>query len=305
MTTADAGRSWTRVHAPAAPLVSPFEDTPRSVTQIFFANARDGWAFGPALWATTNGGGSWHRQTLGGPVLAMAAAAGHAYAIVGSCYPSSSGCNGTREKLERSTLGASAWATVPGPSGVGGPAYFAVSGATVFLALWRAIDGPAYIWESSNGTAWQRRGDLCYNPAQAIGLAGLAATSGSSLFELCAGNPGAGQEEKYVEHSSNAGATARMAGRLPEGGLTDAFAAATADDVVVGAASGASFLYSSRDAGRNWTGRIFDDGGAGLSDLQFSAPGLGAVIEGRPGLGGPDILWLSRNGGATWSAAHF
>ena len=134
----------------------------------------------------------------------------------------------------------------------------------------------------------------------------MAAGNTSTLFELCAGDPGAGQEEKYVEVSTNSGATAHLAGKLPLGGLTDGFAAANNRDVVVGAASGATFLYHSADGGKTWSAHTFGDGGAGVNDLQFTGPTLGAAVEGRPGLGASsDRLWLSRNGGSTWSAARF
>jgi photosystem II stability/assembly factor-like uncharacterized protein len=136
-------------------------------------------------------------------------------------------------------------------------------------------------------------------------LAGLAAPTSAKLFELCAGNPGAGQESKYVEVSTNGAASAHMAGKLPLGGLTDGFAAATVNGLTVGAASGASFLYNSADSGKTWSAKTFNDGGAGLNDLQFAGPGLGAVVEGRPGIGSSDRLWLSHDGGGHWSVVNF
>jgi hypothetical protein len=184
-------------------------------------------------------------------------------------------------------------------------ALLASNGSTVFVALWPTSRAKASIWRSANGTTWQRHSEACFKPSQAIDLAGLAAPTSTTLFELCAGNPGAGQEGKYVEVSTNGGASANLAGKLPLGGLTDAFAAATVGDVTVGAASGATFLYHSLNGARTWSTKTFGDGGAGLNDLQFAGRTLGAVVEGRPGLGGSDRLWLSRNGGSNWSAVTF
>jgi photosystem II stability/assembly factor-like uncharacterized protein len=133
----------------------------------------------------------------------------------------------------------------------------------------------------------------------------LTAPKADILFELCAGNPGAGQEAKTMRLSTDGGATSHLVGNLPLGGLASGTAAASSKDVVVGAASGASMLYHSADGGTTWATKTFDDGGAGLYDLQFATPALGAVVEGRPGLGASsNRLLISRNGGTTWQASR-
>jgi hypothetical protein len=234
--------------------------------------------------------------------LNLAAAGSTAYAVVGSCYQSAPKCNQTNDKVEKTPVGGDSWAPMAGPVGVGTGAYFATHGSAVFVALRPSSRGKAWIWQSSNGTRWHRYSEACYEPSQAIDLAGLAAATSTKLFELCAGNPGAGQEGKYVEVSTNGGASAHVTGKLPLGGLTDGFAAATANELTVGAASGASILYSSANGGKTWSAETFNDGGAELNDLQFAGPGLGTVVEGRPGQGSSDRLWLSHDGGDQWSA---
>jgi photosystem II stability/assembly factor-like uncharacterized protein len=303
--TSDAGKTWTTVGVPNTAYLPLAEQNPRSVSEIIFASAKDGWAYGPALWATTNGGVSWHQEKASGPILDMGAAGNHAYAIVGNCYATTPKCSPPKGELEESPIGGSTWAPVKALHGYG-PTYFTSYGPTVFVALWPKPNGPAKIWQSSNGTTWKYHKEACYQPSRAIDLAGLAAGSASTLFELCAGNPGAGQEAKYVELSTNSGASAHVAGKLPLGGLTDGFASANTRDVVVGAASGATFLYRSGDAAKTWAARSFNDGGAGINDLQFAGPALGAAIEGRPGLGASsDRLWLSRDAGSTWTSVRF
>jgi photosystem II stability/assembly factor-like uncharacterized protein len=87
--------------------------------------------------------------------------------------------------------------------------------------------------------------------------------------------------------------------------LVDGIAAPSTKDVVVDAASGASLIYHSANGGATWATRSFDDGGAGLFDLQFATPALGAVVEGRPGLGASaNRLLVTHDGGATWSASR-
>jgi len=306
VTTANGGRTWTSVTAPPAAFLEPAEQQPQSISEVIFANSTDGWAFGPALWATTNGGASWSAEKIGGPVIEMAAAGRSAFAVVASCSQSSGTCNHPTDKVEKTPVGSDSWAPVAGLTGAGTMgAFFATSGSTVFVALWPTSTAKAWIWRSANGTTWQRHSEACFQPSQAIDLAGLAAPTSTTLFELCAGNPGAGQEGKYVEVSTNGGASAHVVGKLPLGGLTDGFAAPTVGDVSVGAASGATLIYHSVNGARTWSAKTFNDGGAGLTDLQFAGARLGAVVEGRPGIGGSDRLWLSRDGGNNWSAVNF
>jgi photosystem II stability/assembly factor-like uncharacterized protein len=170
--------------------------------------------------------------------------------------------------------------------------------------LWPTATGAASVWASASGTSWHRYPDPCYNRSQGIDLAGLFAPTTKVLFELCAGNPGAGQEAKSLRLSTNGGATSRLVSNLPLGGLAYGIAASNSKDVVVAAVSGASIIYRSANGGGTWGTKTFNDGGAGLFDLQFAAPALGAVVEGRPGLGtSTNRLLVTRDGGTTWSAS--
>lgn len=304
--TTDGGQKWQELAAPRAPLGTPGSEVASGVSQVVFANPTDGWAYGPALWATSDGARSWHREGLGGPVLALTASGSFAFAVVGSCSLSSAKCTKPKVRLERSPVTTTGWAKVPGLTGSdnGVGAFFATHGRHIWLALWPKSPGRATIWRSSDGTKWQSSPDACYAPSEAIGLAGLATASQHGLFELCAGNPGAGQEQKTLRASANGGATTHEVGALPLGGLSSGIAAANDQDIAVTAASGASFIYYSRNGGRTWARRTFDDGGAGLSGIQFAGMS-GAVIEGRPGAGSADRLLLSQDGGAKWAPASF
>jgi hypothetical protein len=171
--------------------------------------------------------------------------------------------------------------------------------------MWPAATGPALIWASATGSSWHRYPDPCYNRSQGIDLAGLASPGTNVLFELCAGNPGAGQEGKSLRLSTNGGATSHVISNLPLGGLGYGIAAANSKDVVVAAVSGASFLYHSTNGGSTWSTKTFNDGGAGLFDLQFATSAFGAVVEGRPGLGASsNRLLMTHDGGTTWSASR-
>ncbi|MBV9379884.1 MAG: hypothetical protein JO242_04350, partial [Streptosporangiaceae bacterium] len=60
--TDDAGKSWSGVPAPLAGA----PNGPDGVSGIRFLNASDGWAFGPELWATHDGGTTWTRIPTNG-----------------------------------------------------------------------------------------------------------------------------------------------------------------------------------------------------------------------------------------------
>ena len=302
LTTGNGGTSWSATAAPPAPLTNPASQSASSVNEIVFANPSDGWVFDPALWATSNGGTNWHQEKLGGPVLSLVAAGGSVYAAVGSCYDTNGKCSSPTVKLERSPVQQGVWQTVPGISGRGTELLMTTQGATVWVAMWPTSAGPASIWSGRPGASWHRYPDPCYQRSQGIDLAGLASPGPNVLFELCAGNPGAGQEAKGLRLSTNGGATSHEVSNLPLGGLAYGVAAANSKNVVIDAASGASFLYHSANGGSTWEMKTLNDGGAGLFDLQFATSRLGAVVEGRPALGAStNHLLITHDGGATWS----
>ena len=305
--TYDGGQSWVGLPAPKAPLGEVSSGRALAVSQVTFANARDGWSWGPALWSTHDGGATWSQPVLpvpapGGPadLLSLQVSGGYAYALVASWSERGSGSSAAL--LERSPVGLDGWAALTSISGsLSGMTWYGRTGWVVKTA--HPGSGPEQIWRTTDaGATWARLPDPCYQPAQGLDLAGLATPDGAHLFELCAGNPGAGSEAKQLMVSANGGLTAHLAGRLPLGGLVSGMAAASPEELVVAASSGAGFLYRSSDGGRTWSTKMLDDGGAGLSDLAFPAFSLGVVVDGRPGERGqfPDRLLITTSGGYSW-----
>ncbi|HTT91928.1 MAG TPA: hypothetical protein VMF65_20405 [Acidimicrobiales bacterium] len=302
LTTSNGGKAWTRVTAPSASFASTASRYHASVSQLVFANASDGWAYGNSLWATYNGAAKWQQVTLGGPVYSMNSSAHVAYAVVGNCSPGGTTCLTPSLKLERSDVGSHSWHVVPGVTGYGTSALIAVNGENAWVSLSPKDHGAARLWTTSDGgVQWHSLPDSCYQPSQAIDLAGLASPGGNVVFELCAGDPGAGQEGKSLRMSTNSGSTSHLVSHLPLGGLVQGIAVTGGQKVYVTAVSGASAVYSSSNGGKTWAARIFDDGGAGLSDIGFTTPSFGAAIEGQPITGPTDKLLITDNGGATWS----
>src|SRR6516162_1574147 len=80
--TDDAGRSWTGVPAP----LTGAADGATGVSKIRFLNLKDGWAFGPELFATHNGGNTWAQVDTGGMrVTALETVGNRVFAVWASC----------------------------------------------------------------------------------------------------------------------------------------------------------------------------------------------------------------------------
>jgi len=103
--TLDAGRTWASIHAPNAGLSTGPGSSNEGVSGLRFANARDGWAFGPDLWVTHDGGATWRKITITGSsgevVSSLEAARGSVHAAF---YDDSSGI-----KIATSPVGRDAW----------------------------------------------------------------------------------------------------------------------------------------------------------------------------------------------------
>lgn len=108
--TADGGRTWHGLPAPST----------TDVTGLRFLNATYGWAFGPQLWATDDGGEQWHQVNTGGlAVTDLETLDGRAFALFASCaaLPADAGpdlgdC--TSYTLETASAGSDDWTPVSG-----------------------------------------------------------------------------------------------------------------------------------------------------------------------------------------------
>jgi hypothetical protein len=123
--TTDGGRSFVGIPAPRT----------QRVSQLRFADPKDGFAYGPDLWVTHDGGGQWNPVPVSGGVNELAASGGYVYAVVG---------NGTTGvgKLMRSPINADVWSALPAAgNAIGG--------------LW--VQGSEVLVESATSSAQQLR----------------------------------------------------------------------------------------------------------------------------------------------------
>jgi photosystem II stability/assembly factor-like uncharacterized protein len=305
--TTDGGRTWAGIPAPAAPL-GPGEEGSPGVAELRFADPLDGWAFGSELWSTHDGGAHWKQvhlpgaQGLPASVVSLEAGGGEVYALD---IPGTQQSAGTAAaQLYQTGAGADAWTPVTGasvPAAEAGRVVVSGSGAWVDVQT----SGAQAVFLARGTGGWNRHPLPCGQPSLT-----LAAVSATDMATICAGGGAAGQQPKQLYSSSDAGLTWHPVSSGPMAGDTLGAAMASPSVVVVAAASGASFLYGTFDAGRSWS-TVYQDtsgGGAPWRDLGFTDPSQGVVVEGlQPGTAGlpPNRLLMTRDGGHTWATVTF
>jgi hypothetical protein len=319
--TDDGGQSWHGLPAPDA--ASPGDVT--GVTQLRFLNASDGWAYGPELWATEDGGGTWHKAGTGGQsVTALEASEGRAYALFGDC-PSGIDAGCTSYTLMTSVAGSDTWTEVAGlPASLttaAGPA----GGAVLTLAAPTATTGPFGFLAAPDGTlyagpldgsAWHKvTGTLPCSPQAAAGTDGtpprlLLTSAGGSpsdavrLGAVCA-DPGGGIT---TLQSDNAGTTwkAQPAGTVSgtTGIGTPASLTALGDGTLIlateASASATGGIYELSPGASGWQKSALSDpadAGDGFSYVGMTSATQGVAIGGSTGL---HAIWMTSDGGKSW-----
>ncbi len=292
--TADGGRTWAPVSAPHVSIVPGGDQGAPGISGLRFADARNGWAFGPDLWATHDGGATWARLTIPGlpadaAIVALASAHGtvHAAVLDGQGYRVASspvGADDFRLSAVRVPVGAG-----PVPS-----VQLVLSGAAGWLIENdRTVVGGARL---VNG-AWVTWQPPC---AEVVGPASLAASGPTELAAACDvglwGTPTG--DHLYLSHDG--GSTFVESGTTVPLQMAGQVAAASPSVIVVGGsdATGA-VLVATFDGGRTWT-IVARLGAVTIADLGFTTATQGVVISAPSG--GPARLLMTRDGGRTWRA---
>lgn len=313
--TEDGGTSWAGLAAPPARYVPANESgsaTGTVVSEVRFADPLDGWAFGPGLFATHDGGRTWKAIGLSGAVVSLETSDRLVEAVVSPCAEGTT-CTGSY-RLVQAPAGGGAWRTVlTGPSQQAGAAdapYLSLQQGSGFVMLGNAY-GP-----TGGSLPFYATGDLANphgwhafpNPCAGTGLdlTSFVAPDTKSLYSLCTGDPGAGNTAK--ELSVTVDGRTRAVGRPPSGGDGGTVTATAGGVVVIASSSAASMLYRSTDRGSHWsTAAAYSDGGEGLFDLGFTTSTQGFVVHALPdeAAGVSSTFLMTHDAGRTWHAVRF
>jgi hypothetical protein len=308
--TTDHGRRWLAVPAPPAPYApAGLAPAPGAVANIRFADARDGWAFGPGLWATHDGGRTWHQLSLRGwAVQSLAAGGGRVIAAVTRCLvPYRPSCG--RFRVYTAPVTRDSWRPVPGASGTqgmmgGAPSpVVTVAGGTGLVTATGADFGPALsvpalLAGPADGSAGWRQ---FVTPCAKWPTVQAAATPGVILALGCATEPGAGEQLKRVYLGAAGGTWQRLADPSINGYLGTVSITPAGTILLSG---GRSDVYVSWDGGRSWHGtartspsmNLAYQGGDTLS-AAMTTDTQGFTLE--PGAS-PGEIWFTYDDAHTW-----
>ena len=292
--TGDGGRTWSPAPAPPTAMAEGPGQATSGVSGLRFADTNNGWAFGPDLWATHDGGTTWAKVTIPGvpadaPVFALETAGGIVHAAV---------LDGGDFRVASSPVGSDGWSVSPVRVPVGaGPVpavQLVLSGAAGWLVENdRTVVGGARL---ANGS-WVAWTPPC---ADVVGPAFLAASSPTELAAACDVGLWSNPTGDHLYLSHDGGSTFATSGTAAPLTMAAMAAMASPSVVVVGGSDATgSVLAATTDAGRIW--KVVARLPAGqIADLGFTTATQGVVIVG--GVGGSASLLMTRDGGQTWHA---
>ncbi|MDQ2826783.1 MAG: hypothetical protein M3Y04_07475, partial [Actinomycetota bacterium] len=295
--TRDGGRTWAGIPAPPAEMTA---SGPTGVGEIRFADATDGWAIGPELWATHDGGAHWSHTTLPGidlPATVTDLAA--ADAMVHVTVIDDKGVH-----ILSSPVGKEDWklspTTVPIGAGPVPRSQLVLQGAGGWLIeVDRTVVGGARL-SAGSWVPWQ---PPC---ADAGGSALLAAPSSEEVVVVC--NEGQWNDHPQAVRyyrSSDGGTTFReTATPVTTPCCVSAVASGAAGTAVVASTDGAAVLIATFDDGATWADVYRGADRSSLIEVGFTSRSQGVAIE-VPTEARTGALLMTADGGHTWKAVPF
>jgi len=292
--TRNYGGRWTAVGAPPA--------ASSGVSQIRFADPRDGWAFGPQLYATHDGGKRWAKVTsVGVPVVDLSAVSGRVLAVAAAgCKTTGSrhaaGC--TSFTLYSASTTGRTWQTLAGGTGQVTPGGLQLTPSYGYLLA------GSRLWSGSLAGGWRPvvispatpATPPCLSNAAQRGL--IAPTPASSpragtLYLVCGLTAG---QPSSVYASGDGGRTwqARGTRGLPTSATATSLAVSPAGRLVLATTAG---IYFSADA-RTWRRAAVDrqvTGGFGFVGMTTATNGVAVPVN-----SGLHEVFITRDGGRTW-----
>jgi hypothetical protein len=271
----------------------------KGVSDLVFADRRNGYLFGPQLLATHDGGRSWARQPLA-QVKTVEVGGGYAYALTET--------RGEPARLWRAPVGGGRWTKLAVPRTI--DATFAVEAGTVVL-LQTGFYGPGptgpqlgRLWASSDrGAHWRRRPLPCTARDGGASLVAIVPDRSASWLLDCYANEQSSQAQNTQHHlyrTLDAGSSwARLSDPIRHN-APDLLADNGAGHAFLATEGGAGdVLYGTLDGGRSWRLLLRSGGGFfGWADLRFVNRMTGFVVG--PTHYAPEHLYRTDDSGHTW-----
>jgi hypothetical protein len=266
LTTGDGALSWTALPPP-----------PAGVTHLRFANTSDGyaWSTGGALWLTTDDAASWQPGRLG-QVLSLETASGWVWAIAGpQPYPD----------VWRAPVGSTVWTNLgltPDRT-----ATLVVHGPTAYVVGQEGAGPIPPSVEVYTGIQAGRHQGVPCPTGLPVPYVALGASTDGSLVLVCDIQGQAQYDRAYVSTDGGSSWTAVTAPPVWSNGVT--------------AITGKRFSWNGNvlvSSGGAWTVALAGPpGGFSLVGFETDQQGVALATDGA--------LWITRDGGSTWSRVSF
>lgn len=303
--TTNQGHSWAALGSPGVQLGYAHSSAGK-VDDVYFANDRDGYLFGPGLETTRDGGTTWERKALP-KVLSLTGSAGWVYALV---HPQAQ-----PEELLATRPGAQTWSRLPLPH-PSTSLKIAVAGSTIALletgtdlAVHNSRVRPGRLWISTDaGRRWRKRPVPC----------NAAVDGGAALISLALGNPKAVLIDCFSDQQSSQAQNTQhhLFGSADDGRHWVRLADPTRTGgpvLLVDNGAGHAFLATegvrdyldgTLDHAKSWH-RVLASGGSfyGWNDLDFVSTEVGYVVG--PTHYAPEHLYFTTDGGRHWRTIEF
>lgn len=303
--TQDGGLHWEPIAAPETHGESERTRSADYVSDIRFADERNGWVFNRALWVTHDGGATWRAAHLGNPVLALEVTAGNVYALVASCELSLAECTGPVRVLE-AQVGSDQWRSVlevemgspPVPNG-----QLVVSGPAVYLSTHPYISSPRggeppLLFARTAAGGWERR-----RMPSSCAWGGVLAASGPDdlVFACQTAEGGLGQAPNELHASADRGDSWTRIGNDSFPGHAMIVAATPQERFLV---LSTEQLLIDRPDGRQASVRFNGSGGYSepIRSIHFTTTQHGVVLTGNSSQG---RVYVTRDAWVNWGEISF
>ena len=298
--TLDGGRTWTRIAAPATSLAFAGDYQAGSgVSNLRFADPLDGWAFGPGLWATHDGGRTWKQLSISGLSGGVAALEASAGAVQVVAYDGAQSFRIASSPVSSDALKVSA-ITVAIGAGPAAAVQLVLQGQTGWL-----LENDRVVTAGARlvGGTWQAWQPPCFD---VTGPAVLAAANAQDVTAACnVGEWGTPQGE-HLYRSPDGGLTFAETGpRMPVDWITAIAAPSASTIVAAGSVTNGFEVVASHDGGLTWT-VVLGPSQGWVSYLGFTTASQGVLITSDVGGDqGHSQLLMTRDGGHTWTPVRF